>query len=386
MSSVLIFCNDLDYFLRHRVPVADKLRSLSYDVTVVTGGRKAPEAKKAGVAYVHMPIDRFSFRPVADLGMLLRSLFHIRSIRPKAVHLITLKPAIFVGLAAIAARSMGFGPSRIVITIPGLGRLMSPSAAGRNRAIDLTRALVKKAIKFIAQRREVYFTFESKHDRDLWVDDGLISIKNSLVISGAGVDPERFYPRTEQRTDRPLRVLFASRLLKSKGLDAFLLAAEQVVAHHPDIEFVVAGMVETNDPDGYPPEELSMKRQISFRGEVTDMPALLRDSDIVCLPTLYGEGIPRILIEAAASGVPAIATNIPGCREIVSHEDTGFLINIASIEEVAQEIANAVEKYHSDPDLLSRHGKATQAYFKSHDFSEASVVGSFVGLLCSEAI
>jgi glycosyltransferase involved in cell wall biosynthesis len=253
----------------------------------------------------------------------------------------------------------------------------------RTHSGNLSRWVVKKAIAFIAHRKEVYFTFETAHDRDLWIRDGLINDRNSLVINGAGVDPTKFFPRTSKKTGQPLSILFASRLLKSKGLEAFLRAAEKFL-DNCDIRFVVAGMVEPNDPDAYSPDQLATDKRIAFLGEVSDMPGLLRNTDIVCLPTLYGEGIPRILIEAAASGVPAIATDVPGCREIVLNDVTGITIEIGSPGSMADDIAAAVRRYRADASILERHGDAAYAYFKVGNFSQDTITRCFADLLQTE--
>ncbi len=379
MTKVVVICNDQEYFLRHRLAVVERLVQTGAEVTVVTGGQDKALRKPEGWTFVHMPIERFSFRPLGDLAIVARSLRIIRAIRPDAVHLITLKPAVFSGFAAILARLAGGGPRRILITIPGLGRLMSPGATSSGPA-SAARAIVRRAIRFLSGRQGVYFTFETSHDRDLWLSDGLIRNDNSTVINGAGVNPDIFYPSAGKAARHPIKVLFASRLLKAKGLDAFIEAAKQY-ADRPDIEFIVAGMIEPNDPDGYAPEELRKEPAISFLGEATDMPSLLRDVDLVCLPTRYGEGIPRILIEAAASGVACLATDLEGCKEIVEDGVSGTLVPASEPEALARHISNAIDAYLQKPDLLRTQGAAGYQRFLSGGFSEEAVVGHFLDLL-----
>ncbi|NGN40208.1 glycosyltransferase family 4 protein [Mesorhizobium sp. CGMCC 1.15528] len=379
MTKVVVICNDQEYFLRHRLAVVEKLVRTGAEVTVITGGQEEPLRKPEGWTFVHMPIERFSFRPLGDLAIVARSARLIAAIRPDAVHLITLKPAVFSGFAAVLARLVGRGPRRILVTIPGLGRLMSPAAASSGTA-SASRAVVRRAIRFLSDRPGVYFTFETSHDRNLWLSDGLIRENNSTVINGAGVNPDTFHPTAGKAARDSIKVLFASRLLKAKGLDAFIDAAKQY-ADRADVEFIVAGMIEPNDPDGYSPEELWKEPAISFLGEVTDMPALLRDVDLVCLPTRYGEGIPRILIEAAASGIACLATDLEGCKEIVEDGVSGTLVPASEPEALAKNISNAVDAYLQNPELLRTQGAAGYQRFLSGGFSEEAVVGHFLDLL-----
>ncbi|HEV7253800.1 MAG TPA: glycosyltransferase [Mesorhizobium sp.] len=383
MRPAVILCNDTDYFLRHRTPVAEALAASGRRVVVVSGGRGPLASETQGWEHVFVPIERWSFSPARDLALLIRSLSLLLRLRPAAVHLITLKPAVFGGLAALAARLLTRHPRRTVVTIPGLGRLMSPGsdhAGFRHRA---SRALVRAAIRLLSRSRDARFTFETRHDRDLWVAQGLISAERAHVIGGAGVDPARFHPPAGSRPDRPLTVLFASRLLKAKGLDAFVSAAA-ALGHRTGCKFLVAGMAEPDEPDRFPVEKLAALPNLDFIGESRDMPSLLRGVDVVCLPTRYGEGIPRILIEAAATGLPCITTDFEGCREIVRHEANGFLVPPGASAQMADAIRRAVERYLDEPELLARHGEASLAVFRAGPFREADVVAAFLKLLTPE--
>jgi glycosyltransferase involved in cell wall biosynthesis len=382
MTRITVICNDSDYFLRHRLHVVERLADTGADVTVITGGK--PMAKPStGWRHEHMPIERFSFHPVLDMKLIRRSLRHFRTEKPDAVHLITLKPAVLSGLAAVLARKFGGGPRRILITIPGLGRLMSPSSTRQGLTDRLARSLVDTSIRFLSSQAGVHFTFETAEDRDDWLHRGLIGRHNSTVISGAGVDPERFYPARDRRVRSPVRILFASRLLKAKGLDAFVETAR----HYPGdskVEFLVAGMVEPHDPDRYAPELLEREAAIEFLGEVSNMPELLRSVDLVCLPSRYGEGIPRILIEAAASAVPCLATDLQGCREIVHHGVNGTLLPPGDPGAMAASMIAAIDSYLADPELLDRQGRAGLELFRNGQFREDAVTEQFVRLLVDD--
>jgi glycosyltransferase involved in cell wall biosynthesis len=380
---VLSICNDGEYFLRHRRGVSDALAQAGHPASVLAGGRPIPEAAIGGWRYRHVPISRFSFNPWSDARLAFVTAKEILRRKPDAVHLMTLKPTVVGGLVALAIRRLTGRPSRILVTIPGLGRLMSPGSGMRSRSAGAARWLIQRCIRLLSASRGVAFTFETDHDRDVWLGPGWIKAENSFVIHGAGVDASRFYPSMKPRPDGPVRVLFASRLLRSKGLEEFIAAA-RLLSPRADVEFLVAGMIEPNDPDGYPVDRLEAEKALTFLGEIGDMPNLLRSVDLVCLPSRYGEGIPRILIEAAATGLPSVATDLGGCRRIVLDGRTGSLIPVEAPPRMAADLARAIEAYLDAPGLLRRHGRAARAHFDEGAFSERIVIDRFVELLTQD--
>jgi glycosyltransferase involved in cell wall biosynthesis len=199
------------------------------------------------------------------------------------------------------------------------------------------------------------------------------------VVDGAGVDPGQFFPAATDRKPEAIKVLFASRLLKSKGLDTFLDVARGLAGRR-DIEFLAAGMFSSKDPDGFLPSQLQREESIRFLGEVKDMAALLRSCDIICLPTRYGEGIPRILIEAAATGLASIASDVPGCREVVVDGVTGRIVS-GSGGDMVQAVQDALLDYVAHPELIRAHGGAAYQLFKSRGFDQDSVALRFQQLL-----
>ena len=377
---VLVICNDSDYFLRHRLYLVTHLVSIGVDVTVITGGPPIPAERVQGWEYIHLRMERFRFDPIGDMTLAARTIRAIRTLKPDAVHLITLKPAIFSGLASVVSRFFHGYPKRTLITLPGLGRMMSWSKGSGERRYPVGRALTILAMRFLARHDSVHFSFETKYDRDFWMKRGVANHKNSSVLDGAGVDLNLFYPSESARSDSKTKVIFASRLLKSKGLNAFLMMARNL-ADRPDVQFIVAGLADDQDPDAIRPEYLEQLGDIRFLGQVDDMPPLLRECDIVCLPTRYGEGIPRILIEAAATGLASIVSDHPGCRAVIENGVTGQVLPAKADFEMSRMLSAAVARYLEDPGLLAQHKRAAYQAFRSRDFSQDACVARFTELL-----
>jgi glycosyltransferase involved in cell wall biosynthesis len=153
------------------------------------------------------------------------------------------------------------------------------------------------------------------------------------------------------------------------------------LAHRPDVQFIVAGMSDADDPDGVQVEYLKGLDEINFVGHVEAMPDLLRECDIVCLPTWYGEGMPRILIEAAATGLASIVSDHPGCREVVENGVTGQILMATSDIEMSRKLSAAVVKYLQDPELLNEHKQAAYRRFLLREFNQNAVDARFVELL-----
>ncbi|MBR0781089.1 glycosyltransferase [Bradyrhizobium iriomotense] len=374
-----MICNDSAYFLRHRLSVVSHLASIGVDVTVIAGGYPIPADSIQGWKYIYVPIERFRFDPFGDAALMIRTARTIHAFKPHAVHLVTLKPAIFSGLVSIVSRFFHADPKQVLITLPGLGRMMSPKVPGQRR-YPVARTLTLLAFRILSRRDYVHFTFETRHDCEFWADRGIANDGNSSLIDGAGVDPNLFYPLEAPRPRRATKVLFASRLLKSKGLSTFLKVARDL-AHRGDVEFVVAGVPEDNDPDAIPHRDLERMTEIRFLGHVRDMPNLLRQCDIVCLPTQYGEGIPRILIEAAATGLASIASSHPGCREAVEDGVTGQILSATSDADMRRELSAAIVGYLENPDLLKQHKQAAYRHFRSRQFDQTAVADRFTELL-----
>lgn len=377
--AVTIVCNDSDYFNRHRRVVADRLAEAGIAVQVLAGGDEGRIEAPYKWAFRHVEIDRFRFRPIADIRLFSTILAHLFRKRPDVLHLITLKPLVVCGPAGVIGRILFGAPRKIVIMIAGLGRLMSPSSEMRGRH-SLARSAVQAIVGWLGKRRNVHFVFETESDRSVWITQGLVSQKNSEVVPGAGVNADEYYPRASPRQSGPLQILYATRLLPAKGFDVYLDTARHF-SGNMEVEFLVAGLSGEHDRDVVQFNELTDDLPIRFLGEVSDMPPLLRSVDLVCLPSRYGEGIPRILIEAAACGVPAIVSDLPGCLQIVENDATGIVIPVAPKLELVTSTIAAVERYLANPELLATHGAAAHRKFISGKFEQKNIVARFMELL-----
>lgn len=374
---ILYVCNDGYYFAQHRAHVARRMVEEGWDVHVATGG-DLDLVDRRFTAHA-LDVDRLSFSPWRDVRLTGQIRSVVGRLRPDVVHLLTMKPIVF-GAVALLSLSPSRQPGRIVATFPGLGRAFEATGGKAEAA----RRLVLAVLRRLFARLPAVATFENDADRQTLLGFGVRLEDRAIILRGAGLDLEKFHPGPS-RDGGPFRVLWASRLIHGKGLNPFIGAARLAAADpvHPT-EFLVAGYVDDGHRDSLSDEELrDIERDpsISFLGNVTDMPALLRTVDVFVLPSRYNEGMPRALIEAAAAAVPAIASDNPGCRAVVADGRTGTILREIS----EQEIWRAVRSYVEDPALARRHGDAAAAFVRASGFSEAAVQDAFIALYAADA-
>lgn len=229
------------------------------------------------------------------------------------VHAFGMKPVVFTGLT-MALRLVCIQSA--IATVTGLG------THRRYLTTPYMRPLVRLAMRPFSR-----VIFQNTDDQLLFEKHGLVTNGQSRVILGAGVDIERFSP-TASHVDpcSPPRVVLISRLLKSKGIESFARIAARVHEVDHTVEFELYGEYDAAHPNAVSLNWLESCTSFHFRGRTDDVPNVLAACDVFLFPSTYGEGVPRVVMEAAAMGVPTVAFDVPGVREAVIHHDTGFLV------------------------------------------------------------
>lgn len=344
---LLFVVNDIPYFLAHWSERAMAARNAGYDTHVAgSPGPGIDRLASLGLPFHPVRIVRGEGDLGAD-GRALRRLSHLYAeMKPDLVHHITIKPVIFGGLVARWQRVPA-----VVATVPGLGY----SFVARGWKARLVESALRRAYRVALAHRRTRVVFENPDDLRDFERWRLLRPGQGIVIKGAGVDLQQFHPVPRRDVEPGVRVVLASRLLWDKGVGEFVEAAQQVRAAQPDARFILVG---ENDPAS--PASISTAQlrawvddgAVEWWGRREDMPAVLADATVVCLPSYYREGVPRVLIEAAACGRPIVTTDAPGCREIVRHEENGILVPVRD----ARALAEAVARLLADNEMLERMG------------------------------
>lgn len=376
-TRILYVVNDAGFFLSHRLPLAQAAHANGYEVHVATPEDEASKTISShGYKFHTVFIDRRSMRPLGEFKTFL-SLYRLYgNIRPDIVHQVTIKPVIYGGLAARLARVPA-----VVSALTGLGHIF----VDRSRRAKIVRLLVKIGLRFAVNHRNSITIFQNLDDRELFIAEGLISASKTRLVKGSGVDMTHFRPAQEAQ-GIPLVVL-ASRMLWNKGIGVFMQATTQL-RNCVHARFALVGDTDPGNPEAIPASQLAVWKGegvVEFWGRRTDMIDVFRQAFVVCLPSYYGEGVPKVLIEAAACGRPIVTTDTPGCREIVRHGINGLLVPPRD----ATALASALRRLIEDPELRRRMGRAGREIAVA-EFSLEKVVSETLAvykklLVCAES-
>jgi glycosyltransferase involved in cell wall biosynthesis len=243
------------------------------------------------------------------------------------------------------------------------------------------RRAVERGLRFAFQHRKCLVVLQNADDRDFLASRGVALTEQTLVIRGSGVDLSLFTPCPEP-AGGPV-VLMACRLLWEKGPDAFVAAARALRARGVRARFLLFGERDAGHPGAVPEVVLQdwlRDEDIEWLGWCSNMHVALSACHVVCLPSRYGEGIPRILIEAAASGRPIVTTDTQGCREVVRHGENGILVPVGDQEALNEALCQLI----NDPPKRRSMGVRSREIAVS-EFSQKSVedaiIGAYRGLL-----
>lgn len=299
---------------------------------------------KNGVEFIPLPMSRHGANPFKDLS-LLRNLYGIyRKHEPTLVHHFTIKPVIYGSLAARLAKV-----PVIVNAVTGLGYVFcSDDLKSR-----ISRPYVKFMYRLISKRKDSRFIFQNPDDMSAFMALVSLDASKTALIRGSGVDIGRFTPGAEPE-GAPVIVLCA-RMLWNKGVGDLVAASRLLKKSGARFRIILAGDTDPGNPDSIPKERLldwESQGLVKWTGHIDEMWKVFAGSSIVALPSSYGEGAPRSLIEAAASGRPIVAYDVPGSREIVLHGKNGLLVPSGNTEA----LADALKKLLDDPAARRRMG------------------------------
>jgi glycosyltransferase involved in cell wall biosynthesis len=316
---LLFVVNDLEFFVSHRLPIARAARASGYDVHVATPpGRSNVDIDTLGLVHHEIPMSRRGLNPLAEfrtLGALVGLLWRLK---PDLVHLVTMKPVLYGGIAARLSAVPG-----VVMAIAGLGYLSDPIERKSRRL----RLLVLPLLRFALGHRNIRAIFQNADDRRVLVAATGLDDERAVLISGSGVELDRY--RALPEPPLPVTIVLASRLLKPKGVVEFIEAARLLDERGLNLRFRLAGDTDEGNPLTVTAAELDDWREegrVEIMGRQNDIPGLFAASHIVVLPSYYGEGLPRVLLEAAACGRAVVTTDHPGCRDAVEPGVTGLLV------------------------------------------------------------
>ncbi len=366
---IVLFANTDWYLYNFRRSLAMALVESGHDVLLLSpSGQYAEKLRALGLRWEPVPMDRRSLNPLRELILLnwLRNLL-IRE-RADLIHNFTIKCVVYGSLAARLSQwnNKKTNTGR-VNAVAGMGYVFTATQLKAR----ILKPLVKTLFRFALGGDDARLILQNPDDVALFSSSSIIEPQRIRLIQGSGADCDRFSPATEPKNDGSFKVLLPARLLWDKGIKEYVEAAIILDAQQPDIQFILAGDPDEGNPAAVPLETVRAwvkSGVIEWLGHVDEMPSLFRKVDVVVLPS-YREGLPRGLIEAGASGVALVTTDVPGCREVVVDGIDGLLVPPKD----SQAIASAVLSLYNDQALRKRLAAAARAKALSH-FDEKLVI------------
>lgn len=364
MKKICFYINSDWYFDLHWLDRAIAVLSEGYEVHVVCNFESDEILHKFnsfGLITHNSKMSEQSLNPFILIKDILQSIKLINNINPDILHCITIKPCLIGGCYAKLLKK------KLVLSFVGLGRVFS----SEDKKFLMLKKMVSPLYRWITAKKDIFLIFEHENDRERMISMTGIVQEKTIVIEGAGIDINDFDYVKEIIKPVPV-VLFASRLIWSKGLADLIEVKKRLELKNVFFELNVAGISVKNDPDSIPDDvikEWSASNKINWLGKSNNVKKLIEISNVVALPSVYAEGVPRILIEAAAIGRASLAYDTGGCTSIIENNLTGFIVPKNDIIRFAEKLEELLTNPQLREDLgLSARERVTNL------FSSTSVI------------
>ena len=342
MKTIIYFVSEDWYFCSHRLPIARKALAEGFKVVVVTRVSNHRDIiESEGFELAPIEIKRGGINLFSELKTISTLYSYYKQYNPDIVHHVAIKPVIY---GTLVARLIG--SIKIVNAMAGLGFIF----ISNKKRVRALRFVIHKLFRFLFDNKNGQLILQNKDDLDYFTKNKLVKKDQVTIIRGSGVDIKKFIP-VEECIGIPI-VMLASRMLWDKGVGEFVEAAKILKQEGVEARFVLVGKNDSENPASISNSQLNDWNEldtVEWWGDKTGMHKVLAQSSIVCLPS-YREGLPKVLLEAASCGRAIIATDVPGCREIVHNGENGILVqlkNANSLASAIKELINNSEKRKS---------------------------------------
>ena len=340
-----------------RMGLVRLLKQKGHEVITIAPYDQYSEALARETRYFPVKMKQKGTNPLSDLTIITQLLKIYRTEQPDCILHFTIKPNIY---GAIASSLAGIP---CINTVSGLGTVFLHNG--------LVSSIAKRLYRF-AFRFPRIVIFQNNDDRLLFISMKLVDPSKTQLFPGSGVNIEKFLP-SPLRKNSDFVFLLVARLLKDKGINEYAEAARLVKTKHSNVKFLLAGGPEEDPVLGISMDSVRQWENLGFQD---DIPALLRKADCVVLPS-YREGTPKSLLEAAATGRPLLASDVPGCREVVNEGFNGFLFPVKD----PSSLAGKMEKMLLLPAAeIEELGKNSRTLIENR-FSEEIVTHKYLNLL-----
>ncbi len=373
MKKLLFFVNVDWFFISHRLAIAEKALREGYEVTIACRFTEhKAELSAMGFNVVDIPFSRSGGGAKAEINTIKAIKQVIEDVEPSLIHAITIKPVLYTGVALKAVKK----DIPFVAAISGLGYVFT---ANTFRA-KVTKLIASAFYKVALSQKFKTVIFQNTSDESILTKVAKLNRTDKVLIKGSGADLSVYSFKPENQT-APLKVAMACRLLKEKGVYQYIEAARAVKKSRPDVEFLLIGTPDLENPNTVKQIEIEQwvnEGVINYLGHRNDIPDVFSESNIVCLPSFYGEGVPKVLIEAAACGRAIVTTDNPGCRDAVIDGKTGLTVPVRDSNKLAEALTQLIENTQLRLNMGLQGRK-----FAEQEFDVNSVVDKHLDIYCA---
>ena len=342
MRKILILANNAVGLYNFRYELLQKLIDEKFEVyfSIPENNKdsKVKELINLGCHHIETHIQSRSTNPWNDLKLIKQYKDIIKKTHPQIILSYTIKPNVYGSYIAKKYKIP------IILNITGLG------TGFNNKSI---KHLVTNMYKYACKNASFIF-FQNEENYKYFIDNKIAEKAKSKIIPGSGVNLEKFKPTKKSKDDGITRFLFIGRIMKEKGIEEYLEAAKYISNKYSNVEFQILGPFEE---EKYKEVILNLNNsKIKYLGISEDVRDQIKEVDCIINPT-YHEGMSNVLLEGAAMGKPLIATNIPGCKEIVEDGVNGYLFEPKNTQKLIEKIEQFLKLSTSEREKLGRAGR-----------------------------
>ena len=323
---IVISANSSWNIYNFRLPLILELKKKYHVIVVSPHDEYSVKLIKLGIQIEKINIDQSGKSFINDLKLIYNYFLILRKIKPNIYLGFTIKPNIYANIAGF------FTKTKFINTITGLGTTF------------LNNSFLKIFTQFlykISFYKSSLVVFQNLDDKKYFIDSGIIKNEKSIIINGSGVNISYFnFVKLQNTKNQKLNFLFAGRILWDKGINELIESIKLIKKDYSEVKFKVIGYIETQNITSVPINLLKKWIQedlIEYIEPNDDIRKYIAHSDCIILPS-YREGLSRILLEAASIGRPIICTDVPGCKDIVSHMENGLLCKPKNIQSLYKAI------------------------------------------------
>lgn len=342
MKKILILANNSWGLYNFRLELIQHILSIGFDVYFAVPEPEDDEKVKLlienGFKYIQTSISRRGMNLFKELGLVKKYEDIIQEINPDLVLTYTIKPNVYGTYAANKYKKP------VIMNITGIGHSLYTG---------VLKGVIKKLYKHACSKAKFVF-FQNSSNKSFFVSNNLVTPSKTRQIPGSGVNIDKYRPVSKIHVDDIIRFMFVGRIMKEKGIDEYLQVAEIITKNYEKTEFLILGNFEEANYKKTI-SEISNQR-INYLGGSSDVRNEIREIDCIINPS-YHEGMSNVLLEGAAMGKPLIASNIPGCQEIIDEGENGYLFEVKSTKSLEDKIIRFIELSQEDREKMGQNSR-----------------------------